>query len=109
IDPMKAKDVDSVIRFDFTDGKKQSVAMHIRHGVVEYIDNPVRYYKPAGLILELNGEAWAKLYRNEASVADLVKAGRLKVTGDVRQVDIQLALFDSFETAKNQFIPLPAR
>jgi len=104
IDPVKAKDVDSVVQFIFTDGRKQSVAMHIRHGVVEYIENPGAYYRPADSIIELSGDAWAKLYRNEASVADLTKAGRLKVTGDMRQAETQLALFDSFDSGKNQLI-----
>ena len=108
IDPMKAKNVDSVVQFSFTDGKKQSVAMHIRHGVVEYIENPGGYYRRADLILELSGDAWAKLYRNEATLSDLVKAGRVKVTGDSGKADAQLALFDSFDPEKNQLVP-PAR
>jgi len=105
IDPIKAKDVDSVVQFSFTDGRKQSVAMHIRHGVVEYIENPSGYYRRADLILELSGETWAKLYRNEATVIDLIKGGRLKVTGDVRQAELQPALFDSFDSGMNQLIP----
>src|SRR5262249_34637196 len=76
VDPVKAKDIDSVVQFNFTDGKKQSVAMHIRHGVVEYIEKPDAYYRSADIILELTSAAWAKLYRNEATVGNLIKAGQ---------------------------------
>ncbi|HTO45325.1 MAG TPA: alkyl sulfatase dimerization domain-containing protein [Burkholderiales bacterium] len=105
IDPIKAKDADSVVQFTFTDGRKQSVAMHIRHGVVEYVENPAGYYRPADLIIELSGDAWAKLYRNEATLSDLVKARRVKVTGDAGKADAQLAFFDSFDAERNQLVP----
>jgi alkyl sulfatase BDS1-like metallo-beta-lactamase superfamily hydrolase len=48
IDPVKAKDTDAMIRFEFTDADNKAVALHVRRGVVEYVPNANQYYrKPA--------------------------------------------------------------
>jgi hypothetical protein len=40
IDPVKAKDTVAMVRFEFTDAKNEAVALHVRRGVVEYVENP---------------------------------------------------------------------
>jgi alkyl sulfatase BDS1-like metallo-beta-lactamase superfamily hydrolase len=96
IDPIKAKDTDAMIRFKFTDAKNKAVALHIRRGVVEYIENPRRYYRKPDFTLTLTREVWAKLYLNQSTVKQLAGANALKVTGDAAACDRVLELFDSF-------------
>jgi alkyl sulfatase BDS1-like metallo-beta-lactamase superfamily hydrolase len=99
IDPVKAKDIDAMIRFEFTDAGNKAVAMHVRRGVVEYADNADRYYRKPDFTLSLNREAWTKLYLNQATVAQLAGSGELKVTGDAAACDRVLDLFDKFDAA----------
>jgi alkyl sulfatase BDS1-like metallo-beta-lactamase superfamily hydrolase len=98
IDPVKAKDTDSMIRFEFTDADNKAVALHIRRGVVEYVDDPEHYYRKPDFTLALTREVWARLYLNQATVAQLAGSGALKVTGDAASCDHVLGLFDSFNT-----------
>jgi alkyl sulfatase BDS1-like metallo-beta-lactamase superfamily hydrolase len=62
IDPAKASDTDTMIRFEFTDASNTAVALHVRRGVVEYVENPDRYYRKPDFTLALTRAAWAKLY-----------------------------------------------
>jgi alkyl sulfatase BDS1-like metallo-beta-lactamase superfamily hydrolase len=97
IDPIKAKDTDAMIRFEFTDASNKAVALHIRRGVVEYVENADRYYRKPDFTLSLTREAWTKLHLNQATVAQLAGAGELKVTGDAAACDRVLDLFDRFD------------
>jgi alkyl sulfatase BDS1-like metallo-beta-lactamase superfamily hydrolase len=99
IDPVKAKDTDAMIRFEFTDAGNKAVALHIRRGVVEYSDNADRYYRKPDFTFALTRDVWAKLHLNQATVTQLVSAGDLKVTGDAAACDRVLDLFDKFEAA----------
>jgi alkyl sulfatase BDS1-like metallo-beta-lactamase superfamily hydrolase len=94
IDPAKAKDTDSMIQFEFTDADNKTVALHVRRGVVEYVDNPDSYYRKPDFNLTLTRETWAKLHLNQATVKDLADAGDLRITGDVTACDAVLDLFD---------------
>ncbi len=60
IDPLKAKDTDSMIRFEFTDADNTAVALHIRRGVVEYVEDPDHYYRKPDFTLALTREVWTK-------------------------------------------------
>ncbi len=94
IDPRKSEEIDKVVAFDF--GAK-TVALHVRRGVAEYIDNPDAYYREADIVLSLDGSAWADLYLNRASFAGEVEAGKVRVTkGSAREAGEILATFDSF-------------
>lgn len=105
IDPRKAKDTDAMIRFEFTDADKKAVALHVRRGVVEYIDNPDAYYRRPDFGLSLTRDTWTKLYLNQATVEQLGGSGELRCTGDPRACDRVLELFDKFDTAENTLIP----
>jgi len=99
IDPVKAKDTDAMIRFEFTDAGNQAVGLHIRRGAVEYADNADRYWRKPDFTLSLTREAWAKLHLNQATVAQLAGAGELKLSGDAAACDHVLDLFDKFDVA----------
>jgi alkyl sulfatase BDS1-like metallo-beta-lactamase superfamily hydrolase len=106
IDPIKAKDTDAMIRFEFIDADNKDVALHVRRGVVEYVDNPDKYYRKPDFTLVLTREVWTKLYLNQATVAQLSDDNGLKVTGDVAACDRVLELFDEFDLQKNTLIPM---
>jgi alkyl sulfatase BDS1-like metallo-beta-lactamase superfamily hydrolase len=108
IDPIKAKDTDAMIRFEFTDADSKAVALHIRRGAVEYAENADRYYRKPDFTLTLTREVWTKLYLSQATVAQLADGGELKVTGDAAACDRVLELFDKFDPTRNALIP-PAR
>jgi len=42
IDPIMAQKTDAMIRFEFTDASNKPVALHVRRGVVQYIEDPDR-------------------------------------------------------------------
>jgi alkyl sulfatase BDS1-like metallo-beta-lactamase superfamily hydrolase len=94
IDPIKAKETDAMIQFEFTDADNKAVALHIRRGVVEFVDTPDSYYRKPDFTLTLTREVWAKLHLNQATVKDLADAGDLAITGDVTACDAVLCLFD---------------
>jgi len=99
IDPAKAKDTDAMIRFEFTDAANKTVALHVRRGAVEYVENSDRYWRKPDFTLSLTREAWAKLHLNQSTVAQLAGSGELKITGDVAACDRVLDLFDKFDAA----------
>jgi alkyl sulfatase BDS1-like metallo-beta-lactamase superfamily hydrolase len=99
IDPVKAKDTDAMIRFEFTDAGNKAVALHVRRGVVEYTDNADRYYRKPDFTLVLTRETWTKLHLNQATVAQLAASSELKVIGDVAACDRVLDLFDKFDAS----------
>jgi alkyl sulfatase BDS1-like metallo-beta-lactamase superfamily hydrolase len=105
IDPLKAKDTDAMIRFEFTDANNKAVALHVRRGAVEYVENADSYYRKPDFTLTLTRETWAKLYLSQATVAQLAGSGALKITGDAAGCDRVLDLFDKFDPAKNTLIP----
>jgi hypothetical protein len=42
-----------MVQFVFSDADDKVVALHVRRGVVEFVDNPDRYYRPADFTLTL--------------------------------------------------------
>jgi alkyl sulfatase BDS1-like metallo-beta-lactamase superfamily hydrolase len=108
IDPVKAENTDAMIRFEFTDANNKAVALHVRRGVVEYVENPDQYYRKPDFTLALTRGVWAKLYLNQSTVAQLAGAGELKVTGNAAACDHVLGLFDKLDMAKNTLIPAAA-
>ena len=49
IDPIMAQKTDAMIRFEFTDASNKPVALHVRRGVVQYIEDPDRYFRQPDL------------------------------------------------------------
>ena len=105
IDPVKAEDTDAMIRFEFTDAENKAVALHVRRGAVEYVENADQYYRKPDFTLMLTREVWAELYLSQATVKQLVGSGALKVTGDAAACDRVLDLFDKFDQTKNTLVP----
>lgn len=99
IDPARAEATDAMIQFEFTDANNKAVALHARHGVVEFVPEPARYYRNADFTLALNREAWAKLYLNQATVSQLAATGEIAMTGDAAACDRLLELFDRFDSS----------
>ncbi len=105
IDPDKSKDTDKVIEFVLTDQQDQSVALHIRRGVVEFVPEPSIYLKKADFVLELDGKTWAELYLNSTTLGEAISSGKVKVEGDQKAVAAVFDMFDKFESSKNYRVP----
>ena len=105
IDPDKSKDTDKVIEFVFTDQKDQSVALHIRRGVVEFIPEPSSYLKKADFVLKLDGKIWAELYLNSITLSEAISSGKVKVEGDQKELAVIFDMFDKFDPTKNYIVP----
>jgi alkyl sulfatase BDS1-like metallo-beta-lactamase superfamily hydrolase len=106
IDPKKSKDTDKVIEFVFTDQKDQSVALHIRGGVAEFIPKPSSYLKKADYMLELDGNTWASIYLGTTDMAGEIKSDKVKVTkGDKAELLALFDLFDTFDPTSNYKVP----
>lgn len=94
IDPLKAQETDAVIEFVFTDSANQSKALHIRRGVVEYIEVPEKYYRKADYKIVLTRETWGKLYLKKSTLEQLADSGVLKVSGSLNECSKLLQLFE---------------
>jgi linear primary-alkylsulfatase len=105
IDPIKAQNTDAMIRFEFTDGSNKPVVLHVRRGVVEYIEDPDRYFRKPDFTIASTRETWAKLCLSEATVQQLVANGQAKVTGRTVACDRVLDLFDKLDPVKNTLVP----
>jgi alkyl sulfatase BDS1-like metallo-beta-lactamase superfamily hydrolase len=105
IDPIKAQNTDAMIRFEFTDASNTPVALHVRRGVVEYIEDPDRYFRKPDFTIALTRETWAKLYLSEATVQQLVANGEAKVTGHTVACDRVLDLLGKLDPVKNTLVP----
>jgi alkyl sulfatase BDS1-like metallo-beta-lactamase superfamily hydrolase len=106
IDPKKAQDTDKVLQFEFTDKGNQTVALHVRRGVVEFIPDPANYLREADYELTLDSESWATLYLSSADLGKAIAEGKVKLTkGTPQDVTAVFDLFDKFVPAKNYKIP----
>jgi len=104
IDPEKSGDTDSVLRFDFNDGK--SAGLHVRRAVAEFIENPDEYVRKPDIILTLSGDTWAKIYLSEATIDSLIESGDLKLAaGDAASAARVLDSFDRHDPQKAVVVP----
>jgi len=100
IDPTKSQETDKLVEFKFA-GHDNSVGLHVRRAIAEYVEEPEAYYKPADIVIAMSGETWAKLYLNANSVEDLVKTGDVKIErGTGEEVSRLLAMFDEYHPEK---------
>ncbi len=95
VDPIRAQETDAVMRFDFTDGARQSVALHLRRGVAEFLDSPEQHYRKADFVLTLDGAAFAQLYLGRESLASLLERKAVQLEGGRDGALAFLALFDT--------------
>lgn len=94
IDPIRAQDTDAVMRFDFTDGAKDSVALHLRRGVAEFIEAPAQHYRQADFVVTLSGQAFAQIFLGRESLDALLGRQAVVLDGDTCEASAFLAMFD---------------
>jgi alkyl sulfatase BDS1-like metallo-beta-lactamase superfamily hydrolase len=104
IDPARSGDTDTLLRFDFPDGK--SAGLHVRRAVAEFIDDPDAYPRDPDIVLELSPEAWAKVYLSAEPVDALIEAGDITVAGgDAAEAARVLDVFDRYDPEQAVVVP----
>ena len=104
IDPVKSGTTDRVLRFDFPDG--QSVGLHVRRAVAEFIEDPDAHLRKPDIVLKLSGAAWAKVYLSAAPVDQLIRSGEIAVaSGDAAEAARVLSLFDRYDPQRAVVVP----
>jgi len=104
IDPVKSGETDRVLRFDFPDG--QSVGLHVRRAVAEFIEDLDAYPRDPDIVLELSGEAWAQVYLSAGPIDELIDGAEIDVTaGDAAEAARVLGLFDRYDPGRAVVIP----
>jgi alkyl sulfatase BDS1-like metallo-beta-lactamase superfamily hydrolase len=107
IDPQKAEQTDKMIAFTFGD---KTVALDIRRGIAEYVDDLAKYYRKPNFTLAMDGTAWAKLYLNQTDLAQSLNSAEVKITqGDQSGAAAILDLFDKFQPVANLTVPTAPR
>ena len=107
LDPEKSGETNALIQFNFDND--ETSALHVRRAVAEFIETPKDYSKKADFTVTISNENWAKLYRNEESVADLVSRGDIKVEGDESEFISVYNIFDVYTAENNVAIPIVAK
>lgn len=108
IDPSKSSDTDTVITFDFSETRNETVGLHVRRGIAEYLTAPSEHYKAADFALEMSSETWAELYLSSVSMADAIASGAVALkTGSAAELAEAFSVFDVFEPARNITVPYP--
>ena len=108
IDPRKSQDTDKVLEFVFTDEDGQTVGLHVRRGIAEYLKDPASHYQKADFVLELDGKTWAKLYLSGIGLDEAIDSKAVTLKKGNKGEFIQIFnMFDRFEPAKNVKIPSP--
>lgn len=107
IDPQRAEQTDKMIAFTFGN---QTVALDIRRGIAEYVDDLTKHYRQPDFTLLMDGAVWAKFYLNQTDLAQSLSSAEVKITqGDQSGVTAIFDLFDKFQPAANVTIPVPPR
>jgi alkyl sulfatase BDS1-like metallo-beta-lactamase superfamily hydrolase len=103
IDPEKSGETDKVLRFDFADGS--SAGLHVRRAVAEFVASPDDHYREPDVSLAMSGDTWAKLYVSQATPAELIANGEIKITGDADEAARLMDLFDRYIPEKAVVVP----
>jgi alkyl sulfatase BDS1-like metallo-beta-lactamase superfamily hydrolase len=103
IDPEKSGETERVVRFDFSDGN--SVGLHIRRAVAEFVASPDEHYRQPDIVLSMSGETWAKIYLSQATPAELIASGEIEVSGNAAEAARVIDLFDRYSPEKAVVIP----
>jgi alkyl sulfatase BDS1-like metallo-beta-lactamase superfamily hydrolase len=108
IDPRKSQNTDKVLEFVFTDQDGQTVGLHVRRGIAEYLPDPADHYQGADFVLGLDGETWAALYLSGIDLVEAIDSKALRVKQGRKAELVKIfAMFDRFEPAKNIKMPTP--
>lgn len=105
IDPKKSENIDKVVEFVFTDKGNHAVALHVRRGIAEYIPVPADYLKKADFVLQMDSETWVGLYLSAVSLKDAVDSGKVKLSGNKKEMIKIFEMFDKFKPTKNYMVP----
>jgi len=106
IDPRKSEDTDRVIEFVFTDRGDLAVALHMRHGVVEFVPVPASYYREPDAVLRLDSETWSALYLSAITMEEAIASGKASlVKGEAVEIIDAFAMFDRFDATRNYRVP----
>jgi alkyl sulfatase BDS1-like metallo-beta-lactamase superfamily hydrolase len=97
IDPVRSADIDRMVRFVFTDADDTALALHLRRGVVEFIENPDQYPRDADYTLSLDRQTWGRIFLGQGDVSRLIDEGNVVVQGDPVGVVEFFSLFDDFK------------
>jgi alkyl sulfatase BDS1-like metallo-beta-lactamase superfamily hydrolase len=104
IDPARSGETDRVLRFDFPDGT--SAGLHVRRAIAEFIEDPAAYPRDPDIVLQLSGEAWARVYLSAEPIDQLIAGGDIAVTtGDAAEAARVLNLFDRYDPARAVVVP----
>ena len=87
LDPVRAKNIDSEIGWQFTGGER--VGLHVRNQVAVPTDG-----HGAAHSLMLSHETWAALLSNRLTLAAALESGVISIHGDDRQAQDVLSCFD---------------
>ncbi len=105
IDPKKSENIDKVVEFVFTDKGNHAVALHVRRGIAEYIPVPADYLKKSDFVLQMDSETWVGLYLSAVSLKDAVDSGKVKLSGNKKEMIKIFEMFDKFKPTKNYMVP----
>jgi alkyl sulfatase BDS1-like metallo-beta-lactamase superfamily hydrolase len=102
IDVEKSKDADKVIQFVFTDKENESVALHVRKGVVEYIPVTSEYLRKPDFTIEMDSKTWASIYLGATDMSEAIQSKHIKLAkGDEAELTSIFDMFDKFDPSKN--------
>jgi hypothetical protein len=68
-----------VLEFVFTDEDGQTVGLHVRRGIAEFLPEPADHYQKADFVLQLDAETWAKLYLSEIGLAEAIDSDAVEL------------------------------
>ena len=97
IDPKKSAAEDILIAFRFSDADDKELALHLRRGIVEFIENVPAYGQKPVVMLTLDREAWGQIFTGARDVEQLIESGRVKVKGPAERAVKFFSMFDRFE------------
>ena len=105
IDPKKSENTDKVVEFVFTDKGNLAVALHVRRGIAEFIPVPADYLKKSDFVLQMDSETWVELYLSSVSLKDAIDSGKVKLSGNKKEMIKIFEMFDKFKPTKNYMVP----
>ncbi|MFV0595944.1 alkyl sulfatase dimerization domain-containing protein [Shewanella sp.] len=93
INPERSGNTQATMQFDF--GGDNVFGLEINRAVVKYLDNKKIKNAKADVTMQMKPEVWAEIYNNTATLDNLLKSGKIKITqGDEAKAVQLMGLFD---------------
>lgn len=105
LDPGKSANLDRVLQMEFADYENTPFALHVRHGVAEFVAEPKDHYKPAEMIIKVPRETWARFYTGEITIEDVLNSKGTSFEGNQTEIIEFFNMFDRFDPVKHKVIP----